>query len=403
MTEEPATSPPEPPVDLPSATGEEAPDAKDEAPTKEVGAPREGMEWVTPRRIALIVAFGISLAFYFATAAGLLQVRQSLPVAAGLALVGGIAEVPPLVFFVGGLERRCIDSAPLLLLSAGCGMESYFVGGSVGVASSATLGGAVITMVLFFMVGHRLKESRRRRLTRVRRWARNAAIAGVIFLLVAFAFYTAYTESGPVEAIANASYTGGTVLFSGEQALNHEQVNGSAGDVLYLQLGASNSSVGVTGTILNSVGNAMANVTAGGLTTPNAVFLDLRVDPGTYSIRIVYPSAPGNPSSVEVSWGLGDIPAAVQAETGAFLSGAWGGFVLLVLGGTLFVMARPPPEEAALPLAAEGNVPLSGSSAAPPTAEGESAKPADAGSPTPEEGSSRTGGVVPEVSDEGRT
>jgi hypothetical protein len=384
----------EPP--LPSANGPEA-------PSEEEGSPSPaGVEWVTPRRIAVIVAFGISLAFYFATAAGLLQVKQSLPVGAGFAIAAGIAEVPSMVLFVAGLERRGIAAAPLLLLSAGAGLESYFVGGSVGVASSATLGGAVITVVLFLMLGHRAKESRRRRVRRVHRWSRNGAILGMVLLILAFGVYTSYTTATPVQALADGTLTDGTVLLPGSHALTSATVTGAAGDVIFLQLGASNTSLGVTGTILNAAGNPMANVTAGNFSSPNAVFLDLRVDPGTYSIEVSYPAGSGGQPAVEVRWGVGDIPAALQAETGILFSAGYVGFVLVIVGAMLWFVTRTP-EEPAPPAP-----PAAGASGAGPASE---ASPSDAllekGTPAPSEpsseGSTRTEGVKPETSDEGMT
>lgn len=431
MTEEVASGTTADPEPKPHPTMVNAPDPQPAAPASPLAPEKKkekeekedereprisGDEWTRPRRIALIVAFALSLALFFGTAAALLKIPNALPVAALLALVGGMAEIPPLVLYVAGFERRCIALAPLLLLSVGCGLESYFVGGTIGVGSPSTLGAAGIAIVLYLMVGHRARESPRRRVRRVRRWARNAAVLGAVLLLVALGLYSSYVNTAPLPSIAAGTLQENMALFAGQHVVaGGGSVNGAAGDLLFVLLASSEPQFTVNGALVNSGGVSVANVTAGNFSSPAVVYLELRVDPGVYTLVLSYPSQPGGPSQEEVRWTLGDIPAGVQAETGAALSAGWVGFALLIVGITLWIVARPPdePTSAPPPGGEEGSPatsPATSPEAAPASSEPSAPEPEGA-TPIPVEStpsssapsSSGTTGVSGETSDKERT
>lgn len=375
----------------PEGPGPEAPAEKVRTPSASRG-PRE-VDWVAPSRIAAIVAFAIALALFFGTGARLLQIPNSLPLSGLLALAGGVLAVPSMVLFVLGRDRLTPRCNPLLALSVAAGFASYFVGGTVGVPSSATLGAGILAFVVLAMVGHPARESRRRRVRRIRRWCRNAALLGILLLLVAAGSYVAYTDSPSVAPLSFHSPR--TAVLAEGTALNETlvPVTGGAGDVLYLIVGTENASFGVTGSILNSAGVAMANVTSGTFANPQTIYLQLIVDPGTYTVELRFPGSVNAPSQLDVEWVFGDIPAGVQVLTGTTLSAAWSGFVLVIVGGMIWFMARLPEEPATpAPPAPES---LAGAGAEP-------AASSTAGS-TPE-GASREGlKTSPEVSDDGKT
>ncbi|MDE1819267.1 MAG: hypothetical protein KGJ23_02980 [Euryarchaeota archaeon] len=315
----------------------------------------QGEEWVQPRRIAVIVAFALSLALFLGTGARLWRLGSALPIAGATSLIAGILEVPPLLLFVAGLERRTMRTSPLLLLTAAGGFTAYFVGGAVGLTSPTTLGGAVIALVLFLMVGHPAAEKRKRRLRRVHRWSRNASLLGIVLLLLAFGLYVSYNGSPAVAPIAGVKLDHTEVLAPGGSY--NFTTTGAPGDELYLLIAASNSTAGVAATYLDHNGNPVsASVLAGSAQVPGFLPFSLQNGGGVFIVWITYPGTSSGPASVWVNYTSGDIPAGTVALGAATVPSGWTGFILVIVGTTLWVvtrMPRPPPPSP------EGGPPLS--------------------------------------------
>lgn len=321
----------------------EAAPAGDPAPEADEPISQAVDDWIAPRRIALIVAFAISLALYFGTAAALLRIPGILPIPGGLALAAGLLELPSLLLFVVGFERRAMTTAPLLLLSGAGGISAYFVGGAVSVGSPTTLGAGVIAIVLFLFLGHRARESRKRRIRRVRRWSRNGVVIGVLLLLLAAALYTSYGNAPSVHPISAVTLTEGVTLTPGTNT--SFTVTGSPGDELYLLFGASNASANVQGEFLTQAGGpSLAGLGAGSLSSPSFLPLSLQSGGGAFLVLITFPQAPQAPSQVTVKWTTGDISSNLVAMGATSVLAGWTGFVLFVAGVTIWVTSRPPPE-----------------------------------------------------------
>jgi hypothetical protein len=366
---EDATAPPRteeggPAEDSPSTETASAPVVTGEP--RPAQAPPARDEWSGPRRIALLVSIGTSIALFLGTAAALFGIAGTLPVAAVLALIAGLLEAPVVVLFAAGLERRIVPIAPLLLVSSGGGFVSYFVGGAVGVASPTTLGAGVLALVVYLYVGHRNPESRKRRVRRVRRWSRNAVVTGVVLLLLAVALYATYSSSSALAPVAQVQLTHSMLITQGTTGGGGSLI-GASGDELYLLLGASATNLSVTGDLVNASGSPVANVSvsAGSFSTPNVVFLPLRGGGGTYYIQLEVPAAlaGSSPVAVEVKWTAGDIPASTVALGASSVPSGWAGFVMLVVGITIWVVSRPPSSPVPLrPAPAAPEAPGSGGS-----------------------------------------
>ncbi len=231
--------------------------------------------------------------------------------------------------------------SPLLLLAGAGGMTGYFVGGAVGITSPTVLGAAVLALVLFLFVGHRAVESQRRRIRRVRRWSRNGVILGIALLLIALALYTSYTSDPSVSPIAHVQLDHATSLAPGENYTF--TVNGATGDELYLLLGCSNPTSNVQGRFQTLDGSqTTTNVSAGTTQNPGFLPLSLQHGGGDFQVVIFYPLAASAPGPVTVNWTEGDIPAGIVATGAAAVPAGWTGFVLLIVGATIWVVSRPP-------------------------------------------------------------
>lgn len=349
------------------------------SPRRRRGSP-QGDEWVAPRRIALIVAFALSLALFLGTAAALLKIPGTLPWSGALALVSGIFEVPTLLFFVVGREAPTIRTSPLLLIAGGGGLTSYFVGGAVGIGSPTTLGAGVIALVLFLLVGHRPAEGLKRRIRRVRRWSRNGVILGVVLLLLALGLYTVYGASPSVQPISSTSLQDSQTLQPGSNFT--VPASGAAGDELYLLFGSDNSTANIQATFLTSGGSTVASsANAGSYSAPGLLELSLQAGSESYRIRVSYLPTFGAPPQVTIRYTEGDIPAEDVALGAAVVPSGWCGFILLIVGTTMWITSRPPSE--VLPTPAAAGPPPEGPASAPVPVEAEAPTAPSETSPAP--------------------
>jgi hypothetical protein len=307
--------------------------------------PRRSRSPPTPRArpgriwVVILVTLTVSLALDLGSAASLLSLSVPLPVAGCLALLAALTLVPGLVLFLG--PRGEVRSGALALwdVSIAASLGSYFVGGSVGPASDATVFAALILLVPLFAAGHPWPEEPSARRHRWRRWGVRGMVSAAVALIVGLALIAIYATTPPVSTLGRGYLGSGGLLQPGERV--SVNLTAGMGDTLFALVASPLFPNPLLAQLFGTSGGPLENTSVGSPREPSTLTFHVTARAGRYQLSILDPAT--GPRNATVNWTFLRIPAALvalgSAGTVFALSGLFTGVVALVT----WVRFRPPP------------------------------------------------------------